>query len=84
MPDSFFEIEHKTDIQNSLLKFNDLQDFNVRMVIVAAKTRKREYEGKVKYSSFTAIRNRISFLDYESLSKQYEFYIEQEQFSFLV
>lgn len=35
MPHSFFEIEHSTDIQNSLLKFNDLQDFYVRMVIVA-------------------------------------------------
>src|SRR5690625_3475011 len=26
-PDSFFEVEHTTDIQNSLLKFNDLRDF---------------------------------------------------------
>ena len=35
MPHSLFEIEHSTDIQNSLLKFNDLQDFYSRMVIVA-------------------------------------------------
>lgn len=27
MPNSFFEVEHTTDIQNSLLKFHDLQDF---------------------------------------------------------
>lgn len=27
MPHSFYEIEHSTDIQNSLLKFNDLKDF---------------------------------------------------------
>ena len=25
---SVFEVEHSTDIQNSLLKFNDLQDFH--------------------------------------------------------
>ena len=31
MPHSFFEVEHSTDIQNSLLKFNDLQDFHSRM-----------------------------------------------------
>lgn len=31
MPHSFFEIEHSTDIQNSLLKFNDLQDFSVNL-----------------------------------------------------
>ena len=27
MPNSFFEVEHGTDMKNSLLKFNDLQDF---------------------------------------------------------
>jgi hypothetical protein len=37
MPHSFFEVEHSTDIQNSLLKFNDLQDFQSRMFIVADK-----------------------------------------------
>ena len=38
MPHSFFEVEHSTDIQNSLLKFIDLQDFAARMVIVADET----------------------------------------------
>lgn len=46
MPHSFFEIEHSTDIQNSLLKFNDLQDFYVRMAIVADIKRKPEFEAK--------------------------------------
>jgi hypothetical protein len=41
MPHSFFEVEHSTDIQNSLIKFNDLQDFNSRMIIVK-KNRIRE------------------------------------------
>src|ERR1043166_9582765 len=35
MPDSFFEVEHGTDMQNSLLKLNDLRDFQARMVIVS-------------------------------------------------
>jgi len=37
MPHSFFEVEHSTDIKNSLLKFFDLQDFYSQMVIVADK-----------------------------------------------
>jgi hypothetical protein len=84
MPHSFFEIEHKSDIQNSLLKFNDLQDFYVRMVIVADKARKKEYEDKIKFSSFTDLNNRVSFLDYGSLSRQYEYHMQQHQFSFMV
>jgi len=55
MPHSFFEVEHSTDIQNSLLKFNDLRDFSSRMIIVADISRKKEYESKIKYSSFKKI-----------------------------
>jgi hypothetical protein len=86
MPHSFFEVEHSTDIQNSLLKFNDLQDFYSRMIIVADKIRKEEYLRKIKYSSFTHLNkdNRVSFLDYEALSKQYETIIEQQQYEFLL
>jgi len=84
LPHSFFEVEHSTDIQNSLLKFNDLQDFYVRMVIVADKVRKEEYENKIKYSSFKEIQKRVSFLDYEGLNKQYESIIEQQKFNFIL
>jgi hypothetical protein len=86
MPHSFFEVEHSTDIQNSLLKFNDLQDFHSRMVIVADNKRKDEYLKKIKYSSFTDLNkeNRVSFMDYETLSRQYESIIEQQQYNFLL
>jgi len=80
MPDSFFEIEHSTDIQNSLLKFNDLQDFHVNMLIVADKKRGDEYKQKIKYSSFKDINKRVKFLAYDSLAKQYEFYLEKINF----
>ena len=56
MPHSFFEIEHSTDIQNSLLKFNDLQDFYVRMTIVADIKRKTEFECKMNYHAFDELR----------------------------
>jgi hypothetical protein len=86
MPHSFFEVEHSTDIQNSLLKFNDLQDFYARMVIVADYKRKIEYTNKVKYSSFKDLTNnkRVTFLDYEALNKQYEYLIEQQNFEFVL
>lgn len=84
MPNSFFEIEHSSDIQNSLLKYNDLQDFFVKMIIVADKSRQREFENKIKYSSFKEIKNRVLFLDYESLTKQYEQQIQQQQFATII
>ncbi|MBI5682053.1 MAG: hypothetical protein HZC45_02615, partial [Deltaproteobacteria bacterium] len=68
MPYSFFEVEHSTDIQNSLLKFNDLQDFFSNFYIVSATERKREFESKMQYVAFKEIKERIKFLDYDFVS----------------
>jgi len=79
MPSRFFEIEHSTDIQNSLLKFNDLQDFNTRMFIVSSGKRRKEFESKIHYSSFRDIANRVSFLGFDWLVKEYEHMVEASQ-----
>lgn len=86
MPHSFFEVEHSTDIQNSLLKFNDLQDFYVRMTIVADVKRKSEFESKMSYHAFDELRlkKRVSFLSYEALIKQYEMELEKQSFDFIL
>lgn len=76
MPHTFFEVEHSTDIQNSLLKFNDLQDFAARMLIVSDAQREKEYRQKIKYSSFRDIAERVKFLAYDSLAKQHEHAVE--------
>jgi hypothetical protein len=68
MPHTFFEVEHSTDIQNSLLKFMDLQDFNTEFMIVANKARLREYEHKMNFSAFEPIKDRVQFMDYDDLS----------------
>lgn len=81
MPHSFFEVEHSTDIQNSLLKFNDLQDFYTRMFIVAHKKRKNEFETKINYIGLRDIKSRVQFLDYDVLTKQYEQEIELSNFT---
>lgn len=72
MPSSFFEVEHTTDIQNSLLKYLELQDFHVRMVIVADEKRRAEFKNKMSYIAFKEIEKRVEFLSYDLLDKQYE------------
>ncbi len=68
LPNAFFEVEHSTDIQNSLLKFLDFQDFRINLRIVADSQRRREFEAKIGYSAFSSIRSLVRFIDYESLS----------------
>ncbi|EKE29588.1 MAG: hypothetical protein ACD_2C00141G0010 [uncultured bacterium (gcode 4)] len=69
MPSYFYEVEHSTDIQNSLLKFNELQDFNSNFIIVADNVRRRDFDSKISQIAFDEIRNRVKFLDYEKLSQ---------------
>jgi len=59
-PQSFFEVEHSTDIQNSLLKFVEFQDFVVKFNIVADARRTREAHAKLAYSAFHEIRDRVT------------------------
>ena len=68
MPSVLFEVEHSTDIQNSLLKFVELQDYNANFFIVADKVRKAEYAGKLALIAFVPIKSRVQFIDYDKLS----------------
>lgn len=69
MPHAFFEIEHSTPMDRSLIKFRELMDFNCYFFIVAPSVRKKEYDVKIKKDTFRKIRNRTKFYDYESLSE---------------
>ncbi|MBQ1209833.1 MAG: hypothetical protein IIX64_05125 [Bacteroidales bacterium] len=84
MPSKLFEVEHSTDIQNSLLKFNDLCDFSVKMLIVADKCRKDEFNKKIGYSSFKDLKDRVLFLNYDELVKQYEIEIQKSCFEIII
>ena len=68
------------------MKYIDLQDFYVRMVIVADEKRRQEYLNKLSYSAFDTLRNneRVAFLSYESLDKQYEQELLKQQFDFII
>jgi hypothetical protein len=84
MPDSFFEVESSTNFENSLNKYNDLQDFFVRMFIVADKSRRAEYEIKIGRTSFKEIKDRVKYLDFESLVRQYEYAMGYEKLEVVV
>lgn len=72
MPNSFFEVEHSTDIQNSVTKFCDLQDFYSRFFIVAPRNRKEQFDKVLERTAFREMRGRILFHSYESVLSQYE------------
>lgn len=72
MPSSFYEVEHMTDIKNSLSKFYELQDFHADFHIVADVSRKKEFEDKLHVSMFGAIEKRVKFVDYKRVADMYE------------
>jgi hypothetical protein len=69
MPKSLFEIEHSTDMRNSLLKFVELQDFSVIFYIVADGIRKREYLTKISLEAFKPISKRVRFWNYDDVAE---------------
>ena len=72
LPSEFYEVEHTTDIKNSLSKFYELQDFFAGFYIVADKCRKNEFEDKLHVSMFNPIEKRVKFLDYDRVVGMYE------------
>ena len=68
MPSHFYEIEHTTDIKNSLSKFYELQDFFSEFFIVANSHRENEFKDKISASIFSPIKSRVKFLSYEQVA----------------
>jgi hypothetical protein len=70
-PDSAFEVEHSTDIQNSLLKFVELQDFRIEFKVVADEVRKAEFRKKMEYEAFRTLRGHVNFISYQTVSEMH-------------
>lgn len=68
-PQEFYEVEHSTDFNNSLLKYLEFQDFRTKLWIVANAVRKPEFEKKLATTAFKPIQDRVKFMDYEVLSR---------------
>ena len=76
MPDSFFEVEHTTDIQHSLDKFYELQDFNAKFFIVSDLANKERFNDLLSYSHYREICKRVEFRDYAWLYRYYRLKME--------
>jgi len=72
LPKAVFEVEHSTDIKNSLIKFAELEDFRVEMKIVADEHRKREFEQVMGSRAFEAISRLVGFVSYQQVSAMSE------------
>lgn len=72
LPNSFYEVEHTTDIKNSLNKFYELQDFRAKFFIIAPKTRERQFQEIISLSIYKDIKNLVQFKSYDTLIAQYE------------
>lgn len=68
MPSHFYEVEHTTDIKNSLSKFYELQDFLSSFYIVANKHRENEFKDKISASIFSSIKSRVEFITYDKVA----------------
>lgn len=72
MPNRFYEVEHSTDIRNSLDKFHELQDFRADFFIVADESRHKQFESIMERTIYKDIVGYVRFFNYENLVKQYE------------
>lgn len=71
MPFGFYEIEHTTDIKNSLSKFYELQDFRADFSIIADESRRNQFDDIISASMYNPIREYVKFRSYDSIIKQY-------------
>lgn len=71
MPSHFYEVEHTTDIKNSLSKFYELQDFFAKFFIVADSKRKDEFDDKIHFSIFNDIKDRVKFVSYSQVIQRH-------------
>lgn len=78
MPTHFYEIEHTTDIKNSLSKFYELQDFFSSFYIVANSHRENEFKDKINASIFFPIKNRVGFITYDKVASLHSSLSQQE------
>ncbi|MDR1895633.1 MAG: hypothetical protein LBR10_02450, partial [Prevotellaceae bacterium] len=84
LPHSFFEVEHSTDIQNSLTKFFELQDYFACFYIIAAESRKKQFNDIMSKTIFNPIKKRIGFVNYDDISNQHSKMFELSQVKQLI
>ena len=69
MPCEFYEVEMTHNIDRSLNKFHELQDFNANFYIIGPKRLERNFNNKISKSMYTDIQKRVKFLSIESFEE---------------
>ena len=67
MPCEFYEVEMTHNIDRSLNKFHELQDFNANFYIVGPKRLERNFNNKISKSMYKGIKKRVKFLPIETI-----------------
>ena len=61
MPFRFYEVEHSTNITNSLDKFYELQDFRADFYIIADENRRSQFNSLIERNIYSSIRSYVKF-----------------------
>lgn len=82
-PNTVFEIENSTNFRNSLVKFAELQDFNLKMIIIAPndKSKISKYQQEIEKAAFSSIKSRVQFYNYDFVEKLYNSQVYANQYS---
>lgn len=80
MPSHFYEVEHTTNILNSLNKFYEFQDFHADFYIVADESRKEDFHDKLGRSIYNNIKARVKFLPYIQVIRRHANLKQEQEF----
>ena len=82
-PQRIFEVENSTNFRNSLVKFVELQDFNVSMNIIIPndKNKKDKFNQEIEKIEFADIRSRVKCYTYDYIEGLYASQIASKQYA---
>ena len=82
-PQCIFEVENSTNFRNSLVKFVELQDFNVRMNIIIPndKAKRDKFNQEIEKIAFATIRSRVKCYTYDYIEGLYANQIAFKQYA---
>lgn len=82
-PQRVFEIENSTNFRNSLVKFVELQDFNVKMNIIIPndKAKKEKFNQEIEKVAFADIRHRVKCYTYDYIEGMYANQMASKQYA---
>lgn len=72
-PTRICEVEHSTDFRDALLKFKELEFFNVEFYCISDESRRVKFNKEITRAAFESIKSRVEFFTYDEIISTYEF-----------